>query len=127
MTKLLLKEEVFEIVGAALEVHNNLGCGFLEPVYQEALEIEFDLRKIPFTPQKQLPVSYKDHHLKKTYLGDFIAYEQIVVEIKALNNLSPLEESQPQNYLKAGNFEVGVLNNFGTESLQWKRKVLTKS
>lgn len=126
MTKLLLKDEVFAIVGAAMEVHNNLGCGFLEPVYQEALEIEFDLRKIPYEVQKQLPINYKDHQLKKIYVADFVAYQQIVVEIKALNNLSSLEESQLLNYLKAGNYEVGVLINFGSESLQWKRKVLTK-
>ena len=126
MTKLLLKDEVFAIVGAALEVHNALGCGFLEPVYQEALEIEFDFRKIPYDRQKQLPINYKDHQLKKVYMADFVVYEQIVVEIKALNNLSSLEESQLLNYLKAGNYKVGVLINFGSESLQWKRKVLTK-
>ena len=125
MNKLLLKDEVFAIVGAAMEVHNTLGCGFLEAVYQEALEIEFDLREIPYVRQKQLPINYKDHQLKKIYVADFIAYEQIVVEIKALNDLSSLEESQLLNYLKAGNFELGVLINFGTESLQWKRKILS--
>ena len=125
MTNLLLKDEVFAIVGAAMEVHNMLGCGFLEPVYQEALEIEFDLRKIPCHPKMQLPINYKAHQLKKIYVADFIVFDQIVVEIKALSNLSPLEESQLINYLKSGNFEVGVLINFGSESLQWKRKVLT--
>jgi len=127
MTKLLFKDEVFEIVGADMEVHNTLGCGFLEPVYQEALEIEFGVRKIPHIREKQLPIYYKNHQLKKIYVADFIAYEQIVVEIKALNGLSSLDESQLLNYLKAGNYEVGVLINFGTDSLQWKRKVLTKS
>lgn len=126
MTKLLLKDEVFAIVGAAIEVHNTLGCGFLEQVYQEALEIEIDLREIPYIRQKQLPIYYKDHQLKKIFVADFIVYEQVVVEIKAINNLSPLEESQLLNYLKAGNYEVGVLINFGTDSLQWKRKVFTK-
>lgn len=74
MPELILKDEVFAIVGAAMEVHNVLGCGFLESVYQEALEIELDLRKIPYTPQKHLPINYKDHQLKKTYLAYYVAY-----------------------------------------------------
>ncbi len=126
MAELILKDEVFTIVGAAMEVHNVLGCGFLESVYQEALEIELGLRKIPYTPQKKLPIYYKGHHLKKTYVVDYIAYEQIVIEIKAINHLSSLEESQLLNYLKASNLKVGVLINFGAESLQWKRMVLSK-
>ncbi len=127
MPELILKDEVFAIVGAAMEVHNALGCGFLEPVYQEALEIELSLRKIPYIPQKHLSIYYKDRQLEKTYLADYIAYDQIVIEIKAINRLSSLEESQLLNYLKAANLEVGLLLNFGSESLQWKRMVLSKT
>ena len=126
MTDLILKDEVFAIVGAAMEVHNVLGCGFLEPVYQEALEIELSKRKIPYTPQKQLPIYYKGHRLKRAYVPDYIAFEMIVIEIKAISNISSLEESQLLNYLKASNLKVGLLINFGVNSLQWKRMVRSK-
>ena len=126
MTELLLKDEVYSIIGAAMEVHSILGCGFLEPVYQEALEIELRKRKIPYAPQKQLPIYYKDNRLKKTYVADYIAFEKIVIEIKAITFLSSLEEAQLLNYLKATDHEVGLLINFGAESLQWKRMVRSK-
>ena len=126
MTELLLKDEVYSIIGAAMEVHSILGCGFLEPVYQEALEIELRKRNIPYVPQKQLPIYYKDNRLKKTYVADYIAFEKIVIEIKAITHLSSLEEAQLLNYLKATDHEVGLLINFGAESLQWKRMVRSK-
>lgn len=126
MTELILKDEVYSIIGAAMEVHSILGCGFLEPVYQEALEIELRKRKIPYAPQKQLPIYYKDNRLKKTYVADYIAFEKIVIEIKAITHLSSLEEAQLLNYLKATDHEVGLLINFGAESLQWKRMVRSK-
>ena len=126
MTELLLKDEVYAIVGAAMEVHNVLGCGFLEAVYQEALEIELGKRNIPNIPQKKLPIYFKDNLLKKTYVVDYIAFEKIVIEIKALIHLSSLEEAQLLNYVKAGDYELGLLINFGAESLQWKRMVLSK-
>jgi GxxExxY protein len=126
MIELLLKDEVYVIIGTAMEVHNVLGCGFLEAVYQEALEIEFRKQNIPFTSQSQLPIKYKDHLLKKTYVADFICFNKIVIEIKAINHLSSLEEAQLLNYMKAGNYELGLLINFGAESLQWKRMVLSK-
>lgn len=109
-----------------MEVHNVLGCGFLEAVYQEAFEIELGKRNIPNIPQKQLPIFYKDKLLKKTYLADYIAYEKIVIEIKTVTHLSSLEEAQLLNYMKAGNYELGLLINFGAESVQWKRMVLSK-
>ena len=126
MTELLYKDEVYSIIGAAMEVHTTLGCGFLEPVYQEALEIEFSKRNIPNIPQKQLSIYYKDNLLKKTYIADYIAFEKIVIEIKAISHLSSLEEAQLLNYLKATDHEVGLLINFGAESLQWKRMVMSK-
>lgn len=126
MTELLYKEEVYVIVGAAMEVYNELGCGFLEPVYQEALEIELPLRGIPFEPQKELPISYKGRRLQKTYVADFIAFEKVIVEIKALDRLTSRGESQLLNYLKATNLQVGMLINFGAANgLEWKRMVKT--
>jgi GxxExxY protein len=123
---LLYKDEVYAIVGAAMEVHRVLGCGFLEPVYQEALEIEFSNLGIYYQPQKELQIHYKNCPLKKIYLADFVVFDKIIVEIKALSRLSSLEEAQLINYLKATGFEMGLLINFGAESLEWKRMVKTK-
>ncbi len=125
MQDLIYKEEVYQIVGAAMEVHTTLGCGFLEPVYQEALEIELSDRKIPFLSQQELPVSFKDRVLQKKYVADLIAYEKIIIELKALETLSSREEAQLINYLKASRYQVGLLINFEAEKLEWKRKVLT--
>ena len=126
MADLIYKDEVYAIVGAAIEVHRVLGRGFLEAVYQEALELEFMERSIPYRPQVELEVHYKNHHLRKFYIADFVGFEKIIVEIKAITQLTLLEESQLLNYLKATGFEVGVLINFGSEHLQWKRMVNTK-
>lgn len=127
MSSLLNKEEVYSVVGAAMEVYNVLGRGFHEPVYQEALELELADRQIPFRPQHELRIHYKHHLLEQKYKPDFIAYDSIVIEIKALDRLTSTEESQLINYLKATGMEVGVLINFGAEKdLQWKRMVLTR-
>ena len=126
MVDLLYKEEVYAIVGSAMEVYNQLGPGFLEAVYQEALEIEFTERGIANRPQAELPISYKGRTLKKFYIADFLAFDSIVVEIKAQVCLTSQDEAQMINELKASGFEVGVLLNFGAKSkLEWKRKVLT--
>jgi len=101
-----------------------LGPGFLEPVYQEALEIESEARRLPFKAQPTLKISYKEHILKKEYIPDFIFFEQIIVEIKALDRLSGKEEAQVLNYLKVTGYKVGVLINFGSHpKLEWKRFV----
>jgi GxxExxY protein len=123
MVDLIFKDEVYAIVGAAMEVHKVLGCGFLEAVYQEAFEIELGNRQIPYVAQKELIIYYKDRTLNKTYLADIVAFEKIVVEIKALTRLSSLEEAQLLNYLKATGFQAGLLINFGAQSLDWKRMV----
>ena len=126
MPNLLFKDEVYAIIGAAMEVHNELKDGFLEPVYQEALEIELTKRAIPFSPQQEIPIKYKDQLLKKTYVADFVAFEKIIVEIKALDHLSGREEAQLLNYLKASGMELGLLINFGARKLEWKRMVRSK-
>jgi len=124
MTELILKEEVFAIVGAAIEVHRELGPGFLEAVYQEALEMEIKERGIPFEPQKPLRISYKGKTLNKEYVADLVCYGQVIVELKALDRLSGNEEAQILNYLKATGLKVGVLINFGSHGkLEWKRFV----
>ena len=127
MTELLYKDEVYAIVGAAMEVHRILGCGYLEAVYQEAMGIELAERKIPFLPQVELPLHFKGRLLKKSYFVDFIAYEKIIVELKAQDQLTSREEAQILNYLKASGKEVGILINFGIERLQWKRIILSKN
>ncbi len=126
MLDLIYKEEVYAIIGAAIEVHKVLGSGFLEAVYQEALELELASRGIPFIPQHELRVVYKGQYLKKTYIADFFAYDPIIVEIKAIEQLTSREIAQLLNYLNATDAKVGVLINFGSVGrLEWKRIALT--
>ncbi len=125
MDNLLYRKEVYEIVGAAIEVHKELGYGFLEPVYQKALEIELSMRKILFEPQKRLKIFYKGIDLDKDYIPDFVCFDKIIVEIKALDRLTSKETSQLLNYLKATGLKVGLLINFGSKGkLEWERFVL---
>lgn len=127
MTDLLYKDEVYAIVGAAMDVYNDLGPGFLENVYQEAMEIEVEARKIPAKPIQEIHIKYKGRELKKFYIADLICYDKIIVEIKAMDKLTLREEGQLINYLKATGMKVGVLINFGHyPSLEWKRLVFTK-
>lgn len=110
-----------------MEVHRRLGCGFLEPVYQEALAIEFTNRDIPFDREVKLQLAYKGQLLEARYSADFICFNSVVVELKALQRTSGTEEAQVINYLKATGHETGLLINFGTRSLEHRRFVLTKS
>jgi GxxExxY protein len=124
MNELVLKEEVYAVVGAAIEVHKQLGFGFLEAVYQEALEIEMRCRSLPFEAQKTLPILYKGQKLAKEYVADFVCFEQIIIELKAIQRLTEKEEAQLLNYLKATGCRVGLLINFGSKGkLEWKRFV----
>jgi GxxExxY protein len=118
---LLFEKETYAIIGAAMEVHTILGCGFLEAVYQEALAIEFEKRNIPFKQEKKLEVEYKDHTLSKYYEADFICYDKIIVETKAQKEISGIDEAQVINYLKATGYKVGLVINFGAESMESKR------
>lgn len=117
--------QTYEIIGAAMAVHRQLGHGFLEAVYQAALAREFGLRGIPFEREKLLPVSYRGEVIAK-YQADFVCYGEVIVELKALQKLSGVEEAQVINYLKATGLSRDLLINFGTPSLQYKRLVFTQ-
>jgi GxxExxY protein len=123
--ELIFKEEVYAIMGAAMEVHRELGSGFLESVYQEALEVELARCEISFESQKPLIIVYKGPTLKKEFSADLICFRTIVVELKAQDNLSGREEAQILNYLKATGLKLGLVINFGSHpKLEWKRFVL---
>jgi GxxExxY protein len=111
------------VIGAAMEVHRQLGAGFLEAVYQEALTLELAQRDIPFRREVEVPVYYKGQRLACAYRADFLCYGQVIVELKALQVLGKNEEAQIINYLKATDLERGLLLNFGAPSLEFKRFV----
>jgi len=124
-SQLILAEETYAIVGAAMEVYYKLGTGFLEPVYQQTLAIELGMRDVPFVAQRRFQIEYKGHLIDKEYIADFVCFDQIIVEIKALNQLSPVDWSQVLNYLKVSKMRVGLLFNFGSVGrLEWKKLVI---
>lgn len=112
--ELLFKEECYNIQGAVFDVYREMGCGFLEAVYQECLEKEFRSRQVPFESQKELVLIYKNEHLVQTYKPDFICYQKIIVELKAVKEIAPEHKAQLFNYLKATGLELGLLVNFGS-------------
>lgn len=118
---LLYKNESFNIVGAAIEVHKILGCGFTEAIYQEALENELLLRHIPFVREKNYKIIYKGIVLEKSFRVDFVCYDKLIVELKAVSELPDVFYSQLYNYLKASGLKLGILLNFGLPSLEIKR------
>jgi GxxExxY protein len=121
----LYQDETYKIIGAAIETHKILGYGFLEPVYQEALEKEFILQNIPFGREVVLPIYYKGQLLQKKYIADFICFDKIIVELKSSSSLANEHYAQVLNYLKATNYKLGLLINFGKKSLEYKRIIFT--
>ncbi|HKL71988.1 MAG TPA: GxxExxY protein [Marinilabiliaceae bacterium] len=123
-SNVLYREEAYQIIGAAMAVHRELGAGFLEEVYQEALEIEFRERDIPHQREVLLPISYKGQLLLKQYKADFICFNKIIVELKAVSEINNIHKTQIFNYLKATNYKLGLLINFNVASLSPIRIVL---
>ena len=116
--------QTYAVIGAAMKVHAELGCGFLEVVYQEALEMEFKHCGIPYVRELDLPIEYRGQKLKTFYRVDFLCYGDLLVELKALSQITGTEESQVINYLKASGHSRALLLNFGTKSLYHRRFVL---
>ena len=122
---IVYKEESYKIVGAAFKVYNNLGHGFLEAVSQEALEIEFQRRSITYEREKELKITYDGVELKQTYKADFVCYDKIIVELKAVSALDDAHRSQVYNYLHATGYKLGLLLNFGyPDELEHERIVI---
>ena len=122
---LIYNDESYNIVGAAFQVYNNLGFGFLEAIYQEALEIEFQRRGIPYEREKELNIVYDGVQLKQTYKADFVCYGKIIVELKAVSELDDAHRSQVYNYLHATGYRLGLLLNFGCyDELEKERIVI---
>jgi GxxExxY protein len=122
---IVYKDESYKIIGTALNVYNKLGSGFLESVYQEAFEIELQRQKIPYEREKELRINYDGIVLKQFYKADFVCFDSIIVELKAISALEDSHRSQVYNYLKATKFKLGILLNFGHhKKLEWERKVL---
>ena len=123
MAEILYKNESYKIIGACIEVHKKLGSGFLESVYAEALELEFKKADIAFEREKKLPVYYDNQPLKKYFKADFVCFNSIIIEMKATNFLIEADLRQTINNVKATHFKLGLLINFGTPSLSYKRIV----
>lgn len=123
-TPLLFKSESYDIVGCAMKVHTELGNGFLEAVYQEALSIEFQKMGLPYIQEAEISIVYKGIPLSKKYFADFLCYNEIIVELKAVSELTENHYKQLFNYLKASHKKLGILINFGSQSLDYKRIVL---
>lgn len=122
---IVYKEESYNIVGAAFHAYNHLGHGFLEAVYQEALEIEFQRRNIPYEREKELRIQYDGIELKQTYKADFVCFGKIIIELKAVSELNDAHRSQVYNYLHASGYKLGLLLNFGcSDELEHERIIL---
>lgn len=126
-TRIVHRDKSYRIIGAAMEVHKELGCDFLESVYQEALALELQSLHIPYEREKQLDVYYKGVLLDKKFFADFICYEDIILGIKAVSELSPAHRAQLLNYLKVTKKRLGILLNFGETSLRYERFANTRN
>ena len=113
MGEMIYPEESYAIQGAAFEVYKDKGCGFLEAVFQECLEIELEMREIPFAAQQHLKLTYKGRELKQRYIPDLVCFDKIIVELKAVKEINDEHKAQVFNYLKATGYKLGLLINFG--------------
>lgn len=127
MNEVIYRDEAYQIIGACFEVYKEKGCGFLEAVYRECLAIEFEIQGIPFVSHQALPLSYKNRPLKQHYESDFVCYNKIILEIKAVSGLADEHRAQVLNYLNIAEFQLGLLVNFGHyPKLEWQRLAHTK-
>jgi GxxExxY protein len=127
MSDLIFKNEAYQIIGGCMAVYKDKGHGFVEPVYQDCMEIELEHLNIPFSAQATIPLYYRQRPLKHTYTPDLLCYGKIIVELKAVKNLIDEHRAQVINYLKASGLQLGLLVNFGHyPGLEWERIVLTK-
>ncbi len=127
-TEIVFKEESYAIIGGCFNVYKDKGCGFLEPVYQECMEIELNFLKLPAVPQQQLPLTYRGQVLKQKYIPDFICYGKIILELKAVSQLTDEHRAQVLNYLNATGYKLGLLVNFGHyPKLEYERIANTKT
>jgi GxxExxY protein len=124
MTDIIYKDESFKLIGLCMEVHNNLGKGFLEIVYKDALEYEFRKNNIPFEREKEYTVNYKDIILPHKFYADFVVFDKIILEVKGMAGIAEEHIAQTLNYLKVSGCKLGLIVNFGELSLQYKRVVL---
>jgi GxxExxY protein len=125
MKDLIYADECYKIVGACFEVYKDKGSGFLEAVFQECLDLEFGFQKIPFIAQRPLSLTYKGHPLKQRYVADFVCYDKVIIELKAVEKLADEHRSQLLNYLNATGHRLGLLINFGHHpGLEWERMVI---
>ena len=124
MENFYLKEETYEIIGLCMEVHKILGKGFNEIVYKEALQFEFIKKKIPFEREKEYEIEYKDIILSKRYYADFVVFDEIILEIKAISQLTTSDVGQTLNYLACSKNKIGLVINFGENSLKYRRVIL---
>ena len=123
MSNLFYRDESYKIRGALFAVHNELGCGFLERVYQDALEVEFRLRNIPYEREKSIQIVYKGEPLGEPYRADFVCYGKVIIELKSVSEILVVHRAQIINYLKATKMKLGFLVNFGEESINIERIV----
>ncbi len=123
MTELIYKEEFYKIIGICMEVHRQLGRGFLEIIYKDALEYEFRKNNIPFEREKGYEIPYKEIILQHKYYADFVVFDKIIIEVKAVNGIIDEFIKQTLNYLSASNNKLGIIVNFGEDSLKYKRLV----
>ena len=123
-TKLVYPKKSYKIIGACIEVHKELGPGFLEKVYHEALQYELNKNNIPYTSEKELSINYKGKNLNQKYYADFVCYDEILLELKAVKEFNDIHKAQVINYLRATGMKLGLLVNFGKKSLDSKRIVL---
>jgi GxxExxY protein len=127
MSDLLFRNETYQIIGGCMTVYKDKGHGFVEPVYQDCMEIELEHLKVPFLSQVNLPLTYRQIALKHTYIPDLLCFGEIIVELKAVKQLADEHRAQVLNYLKASGLQLGLLVNFGHyPGLEWERIVLTK-